>query len=110
MRPSTDATAVTGAGRDGLMVSNFAEGMAISYQVYTESCNAIAVRYTGYSNCVCEVVLDGETQIHLSLDKTGSMENWKEVSGALSNVSQGAHTLTLKLLSGSCSFSGFQIR
>ena len=110
MRPSTDATAVTGAGRTGLMVSNFAEGMAISYQVYTESCNAIAVRYTGYSNCVCEVVLDGETQIHLSLDKTGSMENWKEVSGALSNVSQGAHTLTLKLLTGSCAFSGFQIR
>lgn len=110
LRPTTDATAVTDAGCEGLMVTNFSEGMSITYQVYTESCSSVAVRYTGYSNCICEVLLDGETQVHLTLDRTGSMDAWQEVSGTLSNVSKGAHTITLNLLSGSCGLSGLRLR
>lgn len=112
LRPTTDESAKARARRDGLMVTNFIEGQSISYQVYvTTPSNGkdINVRYCGYSNCICEVLLDGETLTHLSLPRTGSIDAWEEAFSPISGVSQGAHTITLKLLSGSCYLSGFEI-
>ena len=112
LRPSTDEEAIRQARCNGLMVTNLSEGTSITYQVYVTTPShgkVVTMRYCGYSNSICEVLLDGKTLTHLSLPRTGSTDAWQEAFASVSGVSEGAHTLTFKLLSGSCYFSGFGI-
>lgn len=112
LRPTTDAIATAQAKRDGLMVTNFSEGTEITYQVYETSPSsgkAISIRYCGYPNSICEVLLDGKTLIHISLPRTGSSDEWMEVSESVNGIAVGYHKITLRLLSGSCYFSGFSL-
>ena len=111
LRSSTDTYAITQARRDGLMITNFAAGQEISYQINVStdsSGKALEMRYCSYSDCICEVLADGELLIHLSLPRNGSTTDWISSYEDI-RLPQGPHTITLKMLSGSCSFSGFQI-
>jgi hypothetical protein len=111
LRPSTDQVAVSRARRDGLMITNLIEGQELTYQVYVTSPSrgkAIEIRYCGYSNSICEVMADGATLTHIDMPRNGSSTDWIEANMPI-QLSQGAHTITLKLLSGSCYFSGFGI-
>ena len=112
MRPSTDVSAASRAGLEGLMVTNFSEGMSISYQVYVTTPSTgkfVVMRYCGFSNSICEVLLDGKTLCHISLPRTGGTDEWKEEYYQTNGISQGAHTITFNMISGSCYFSGFDI-
>ena len=111
LRPTTDQVAVSRAGRDGLMITNLIEGQELTYQVYVTSpsrSKAIEIRYCGYSNSICEVMEDGVTLTHIDMPRNGSSTEWIDASMPV-QLAQGAHTITLKLLSGSCYFSGFSI-
>ncbi|MBR4264046.1 MAG: hypothetical protein IKQ48_05670 [Paludibacteraceae bacterium] len=111
LRPTTDQVAVSRAGRDGLMITNLIEGQELTYQVYVTSpsrSKAIEIRYCGYSNSICEVMADGVTLTHIDMPRNGSSTEWIDASMPV-QLAQGAHTITLKLLSGSCYFSGFSI-
>ena len=112
LRPSTDVSAASRAGLEGLMVTNFAEGMSISYQVYVTTPSTgkfVVMRYCGFSNSICEVLLDGKTLCHISLPRTGSTDEWAEEYYETNGISQGAHTITFNMISGSCYFSSFDI-
>ena len=93
------------------MITNFAEGQELTYQLFVTTPaqgKVIRVRYCGYSNSICEVLADGETLTHIDMPRNGSSTDWIETDMPI-RLTQGAHTITLKLLSGSCSFSGFSI-
>ena len=112
LRPSTDAVSTAMAKRDGLMVTNFLEGTEISYQIcidFPSSGKGLTVRYCGYTDNICEVLLDGKTLVHLSMPRTGDTTKWMEAFTKLGGIANGNHTLTLKMISGSCYFSGFRI-
>ena len=51
---------------------------------------------------------DGVTLTHIDIPRNGSSTEWIDASMPV-QLAQGAHTITLKLLSGSCYFSGFSI-
>ena len=111
LRVTTDAAAVALAGRDGLMITNFAAGQEIDYQLYVTTPSygkAIELRYCGYSNSICEVLVDGESQNFIDMPRNGSSTEWVTASAPL-KISQGAHTVTLKLFSGSCYLSALTI-
>ena len=108
-RPSSDREILSRAGREGLMVTNFAAGQQLTYQLYLPAdAKEITLRYCGYSNSICEVLADGQTQNFVDMQRNGSSEEWVEASTTLS-LKKGYHTLTLSLASGSCYFSGFTI-
>ncbi len=111
MRVTTDATAVALAKRDGLMITNFAAGQELTYQLFITTPStgkAIELRYCGYSNSICEVLVDGESQNFIDMPRNGSSTEWVTASAPL-RISQGAHTMTLKLISGSCYLSALTI-
>ena len=94
------------------MVNNFHEGQALSYQVYVTTPGkgkAVTVRYSGYSNCTCEVEIDGSIMARIDMPRTGGADIWVEAFGYINGLKSGAHTVTLRLLSGSCYLSGWQI-
>ena len=109
LRPTNDSELVSRMQRDGLMITNFAQGQQLTYQLFLPA-NAkdITIRYCGYSNSICEVLVDGESQNFVNMLKNGSSTEWIEASTPLT-VKPGKHTLTLSLVSGSCSLSAFTI-
>ena len=112
LRPSTDETALQAAGHPGLMITNFATGQELTYQVYCPSEGErknITLRYCGYSNSICEVLVDGESQNFIDMPRNGSSTEWVEASTEI-KMPKGKHSLTLKMISGSCYFSGFTIK
>ena len=112
LRPTTDEMAVARAKRDGLMVTNFSEGTEISYQLYVTTPSqgkGIELRYCGYTDNICEILMDGQTLVHLSMPRTGGISEWKEAYTSINGFNAGQHTLTLKMISGSCYFSGFSL-
>lgn len=109
LRPSTDETALSQAGQPGLMITNFTEGQKIDYQLYMPTDGRkITLRYCGYSNSICEVLVDGESQNFANMPRNGSSSEWTEAATEI-KMPKGKHTLTLKMISGSCYFSGFRI-
>ena len=109
LRPSTDSELQARVGRDGLMITNFAAGQQLTYQVYlTEKSQQFTLRYCGYSNSICEVLVDGVSQNFMDLPRNGSSTEWTETSIALA-IPAGKHRITLSLFSGSCSLSAFTI-
>jgi hypothetical protein len=110
MRPSTDAVALAKAGVPGLMVTNFAEGQALNYQLYVpEATQEIVLRYCGYSNSICEVIVDGASQNYVEMPRNGSSTEWTEASVSLP-LAAGKHTITLSLFSGSCYLSALTLQ
>ena len=110
LRPNTDTQAAALAGRDGLKVLNFGEGQKLTYQVATsEAASSISVRYSGYSNAIMNILLDGKQVNYVDLSRTGDSENWQQVSTAAS-VKAGKHTVELELISGSVNLSGLLIQ
>lgn len=113
LRPTNDSYATRQAGRDGLMISGIQAGQSVSYRIYVSSDSQskdLILRYCGYANSICEVLLDGKTLIHLDLPRNGSSTEWVEAKANIfKSLTKGAHTLTFSLLSGSCSLSGFEI-
>ena len=99
MRPSTDDEAVKAAGHDGLMITNLTAGQELSYQLYLPAnSKEITLRYCGYSNSICEVLVDGVSQNYIDMPRNGSSTDWTEAKTSLS-AQQGKHTVTLKLSS-----------
>lgn len=110
LRPSTDSLALQAAGQDGLMITNFAAGQEIDYQLYLPAdAKEITLRYCGYSNSICEVLVDGESQNYIDMPRNGSTTEWVEAKTSLL-AQEGKHTITLKLQSGSCYLSSLTIK
>lgn len=109
LRPSTDAQVQLEAGREGLMITNFSASQQIDYQLYLpQESKSITLRYCGYSNSICEVLVDGTSQGFVDMPRNGSSTDWVEAKTPLT-VKAGKHTVTLKLFSGSCYISGLKI-
>ena len=108
LRPSTDA--VMNQTGEGLIVTNMTQGHALTYQLHlNEASSKITVRYCGYSNSICEVLVDGKSMQILDLPSNSSSNEWIEAQGKLA-LKAGNHTVTLQLFSGNCNISGFTIR
>ncbi|MBQ7530823.1 MAG: glycoside hydrolase family protein [Paludibacteraceae bacterium] len=112
VRPSTDTYATAHAGREGLMVSNLPIGLSVTYQIYvpwSSENNVISLRYCGYSNSICELQLDNQSPVYVDMPRNGSTTEWIVAHTPVMRISQGMHTLTIKLQSGSCYISGFEV-
>lgn len=110
LRPSTDTEVLQQVGGKGLMITNFAAGQEIDYQLYLPAgSKEITLRYCGYSNSICEVLVDGVSQNYIDMPRNGSSTEWIVAKAPLS-ISEGKHTVTLKLFSGSCYLSAFEIK
>ena len=110
LRPSNDSVALTQAGYPGLMITNFAAGQEISYQVYLPTnANQLTLRYCGYSNSICEVLIDGQSANFIDMPRNGSSDQWIIATTTIP-IKAGCHTITLSLFSGSCSLSAFEIK
>lgn len=110
LRPSTDTEVLQQVGGKGLMITNFAAGQEIDYQLYLPAgSKEITLRYCGYSNSICEVLVDGVSQNYIDMPRNGSNTEWIVAKAPLS-ISEGKHTVTLKLFSGSSYLSAFEIK
>lgn len=110
MRPTNDAEMVTAIGRDGLMITNFAEGQQLSYQLYLPAdTKEVTLRYCGYANSICELLIDGQSANFINMPRNGSLTEWTTATIA-QPIKAGKHTITLSLFSGSCSLSAIQIQ
>lgn len=110
LRPSADTEVLQQVGGKGLMITNFAAGQEIDYQLYLPAgSKEITLRYCGYSNSICEVLVDGVSQNYIDMPRNGSNTEWIVAKAPLS-ISEGKHTVTLKLFSGSCYLSAFEIK
>ena len=110
MRPTNDAEMVTAIGRDGLMITNFAEGQQLSYQLYLSAdAKEVTLRYCGYANSICELLIDGQSANFINMPRNGSLTEWTTATIA-QPIKAGKHTITLSLFSGSCSLSAIQIQ
>ena len=110
VRPNTDAQAAALAGRDGLKVLNFSEGQKLTYQIATsQAASSISLRYSGYSNAIANVLVDGKQVNYVDLPRTGDAEKWQQAQTAV-NVKEGYHTVELELISGSVNLSGLLIQ
>ena len=110
LRPTNDSLMIEQIGREGLMVTNFAQGQELSYQVYVPAnTTQMIIRYSGYSNSICEVLVDGVSQTYVDMPREGNPTDWKDATAALP-LSAGKHTVTLSLFSGSCSLSAFILK
>ncbi len=110
LRPLTDTEAVQEAGRDGLMITNFATGQTLTYQLYLPvATTQFTLRYCGYSNSICEIKVDGESKNFVEMPRNGSSTEW---IAATVNVplKAGCHTVSLQLFTGSCLLSAFQLQ
>ena len=109
LRPSTDTEVLAKVGGEGLMITNFAAGQKITYQVYVPvASEQISLRYCGYSNSICEVFVDGVSQNFIDMPRNSSNTDWAEASISLP-LKAGRHTITLSLFSGSCYLSAFSL-
>ena len=110
VRPNTDAQAAALAGRDGLKVLNFSEGQKLTYQIATsQAASSISLRYSGYSNAIANILVDGKQVNYVDLPRIGDAEKWQQAQTAV-NVKEGYHTVELELISGSVNLSGLLIQ
>ena len=110
LRPSTDSQVLAQAGGKGLMITNFSVGQQLTYQVYVPVPSShISLRYCGYSNSICEVIVDGQQSNYVNMPRTGTTDAWAEASIGQS-LSAGCHTITLSLFSGNCYLSALKIQ
>ena len=110
VRPNTDAQAVALAGCDGLKVINMGAEQKITYQIATtQAASSIAVRYSGYSNSIMNVLVDGKSVNYLDMQRTGDAEAWQQVQTSAS-LSAGKHTVELELMTGNINLSGLLIQ
>ena len=110
LRPTTDTEAVQKAGREGLMITNFATGQTLTYRLYLPvATTQFTLRYCGYSNSICEIKVDGESKNFVEMPRNGSSTEW---IAATVNVplKAGCHTVSLQLFTGSCLLSAFQLQ
>ena len=92
------------------MITNFAAGQKLTYQVYVpENSTKFTLRYCSYSNSVCEVLVDGESANYIDMPRNGSSTEWVTASSSIP-MKAGNHTVTLSLFSGSCLLSAFIIQ
>lgn len=109
-RPTNDSLMMQQIGRDGLMITNFAQGQELTYQVYVPAnTTQLTIRYCGYSNAICEVLVDGVSQNYIDMPRNGSSTEWTEATSTIA-LSEGKHTITLSLYSGSCSLSAIILK
>ena len=110
LRPSTDTEVLQQVGGKRLMITTFAAGQQLTYQARVpENRTEFTLRYCGYSNSICEVLVDGVSQNYIDMPRNGSNTEWIVAKAPLS-ISEGKHTVTLKLFSGSCYLSAFEIK
>lgn len=110
LRPTNDDELKDRIGRDGLMITNFAEGQELTYQLaLADDVQQITLRYCSYTNAICEVLVDGVSQNYVNMPRNGSSTEWTEAGVSLP-IRKGNHRVTLSLVSGSCAFSGFQLK
>lgn len=110
VRPNTDATATALAGRDGLKVLNFSEGQKLTYQLATtQAASSIAVRYSGYSNAIANILVDGKQVNYVDLPRTGDADSWQQASTA-ATIKAGKHTVEIELITGSVNLSGLLLQ
>lgn len=109
LRLTNDEFAINASGREGMMITSLKSGVEISYIVYAATANELVLRYSDFSECIMEVLVDGESVNYVSMPRTGAVDTFADAVVPLTNY-KGAHTITLKLMSGSCYLSGFYLR
>lgn len=109
LRPTKDEEALKRAGHDGLMVTGIQTGMEFSYIVNAEAATELVLRYSDFSECIMEVLVDGKSVDYPRMPRTGGLYTFNESVAPLGNYS-GTHTITLRMLDGSCYLTGFYLR
>ena len=110
LRPSTDSVIVNQVNQPGLMISNFSQEQQVTYQIYVPAnTTQLTIRYAGYSNSICEVLVDGVSQGYVNLPREGNPLDWKDAIAAMP-LKAGKHTITLSLFSGSCMLSALVLK
>lgn len=110
LRPSTDTEVLAKTHGEGLMITNFSVGQELTYQVYVPTnATKVSLRYCGYSNSICELIVDGKSQNYIEMPRNGTTDSWAETS-INQPLSAGCHTITLSLFSGSCYLSAITIQ
>ena len=110
LRPSTDNEVLEKAGGEGLMITNFSVGQEVTYQIYVPvKSSKLSLRYCGYSNTICEVIIDGKSENFIDMPRNGPTDSWAEASIS-QPLAPGCHTVKLSLFSGSCYLSAILIQ
>ncbi|MCQ2334765.1 MAG: glycoside hydrolase family protein [Paludibacteraceae bacterium] len=110
VRPCTDTEMVKQAGKQGLLISNLSSGLSATYQVAVpENASQLVIRYSGYSESIFEVLVDGKSYNFADAPRTGSDKTFAEAIVPVSNL-KGNHTITISLVDGSCYLSGFYMK
>ena len=110
LRPTTDLDAVQTAERDGLMITNFSTGQTLTYQLYLPVASTqLTLRYCGYSNSICEILVDGVSMNYIDMPRNGSSTEWITASVNMP-ITAGCHTVSLQLFTGNCLLSAIQIQ
>lgn len=110
LRPTTDYEVYGQAGKNGLMVNSFQTGTELTYQIYNESATStLIMHYCSYANTQVKVTVDGHNKGTYELPRNGSLTDWTKETLSVS-IGSGKHTIVLSPVSGSCAFSGFEVK
>ena len=110
VRPNTDAQATALAGKPGLKVINLGAEQALTYHVALEqSAKSFSLHYSGYSNSIMNLKIDGKQVNYIDLPRTGDADAWLEAKTDVV-LAAGRHTVELELVTGSINLSGWVIQ
>lgn len=110
LRPTTDMEVYGAAGKNGLMLSSLGRGTELTYQVQVDNdAHSLIIHYCGYANVQLKVTIDGKEMGTFELTKNGSVTEWTSKAFPI-EIKAGLHTFSIVSESGSCSYSGFEIK
>lgn len=110
LRPTTDMEVYGAAGKNGLMISVFKAGLELTYQIQVDNKSSqLIMHYLSFSNSKLKVTVDGKDLGTFVLERNGSLTEWTSASLPV-EIAPGLHTMVLKMETGSCSYSGFEIK
>lgn len=110
LRPTTDYEIFGAAGKNGLMLTSWGVGTDLTYQIYNEGATSkLIVHYCSYANTQLKVKVDGADKGTYELPRNGSLTDWTTASLSL-KVGAGKHKVVLSPVSGSCAYSGFELK
>lgn len=110
LRPTTDYEVYGQAGKNGLMLTSFGVGTELTYQVYLDNAaTSIKMHYCSYANTQLQVKVDGKDKGTFELTRNSSLTDWTVASLPIA-LGSGKHTISFAPVSGSCQYSGFEIK
>lgn len=110
LRPTTDMSVYGAAGKNGLMINSFKAGTELTYQIQVDNkASKLTMHYCSFANAKVNVIVDGKSVGTYELERNGSLTEWTSTNLSVA-MKAGMHTMVLSMESGSCSFSGFEIK